>query len=752
MNALKTFSKKYHYKKYSLVIIACGLFVSSALFTHAAVTPYISGEVGGTTNATHPDVEALNTEWKAALPEACEFSVNFLADGVEAADGSYDFTDVTSSGVDMNISARDVNLANQDLGTIRTSFAIANGDDMQDTAPFPTSLSTGGNADYWNDTGGAGSTPNGALFDFGEPIEAFGAWFGDLETRDHPKLTVDGAPAGHEDPTPAHLLLFNSAGVLVQDIIIETDESLVTDTVNFDDCGAGSGGPTKCGNETTRWVGFTADIADDIQYVLVTVGDDDDASDTATSYRSFTERLSFAGPIVADCPEIVDTYDLAIEKTVLDYNQAENSVTFEIIVTNEGSVASGAYEVTDTPPAGFTFVSAAPAACVAGEPTVCNFTEDIDPNGGVASFEVTYTFDPNTLEAGEYQNIAEISDDGSGEDLDDIDSDPTTSIDTDEDEDDDTYDDDEDSVDFVISYAPIYDLALEKSLVSYVDGEATYTIEVINQGTVDVSTYEVTDTPPSDFTFLNSTESSCVDMGGITICPITAQPLIVGASYNFDVVYAANDLTPGEYVNTAAITADDSGEDLDDIDSDPAVGGGEDDLEDDLKDDDEDVALLVIDEPGNPGGDDDDDKKTRSTRRPPVITTNSIAPVYSLTAYTPFPQALERCDCGPSVERMQSWLNANGFVLRPYGNGSMGSETECYGLYSEKAVARFQMTYADYFMDNNLGFILGAFDMSTQNLVHDLEAGTMIGRPALPLYLINHNPEVNPDHDTRYVQ
>lgn len=740
------------------MLMVCGLFAVSTMSAHAAVTPYISGEVGGTTNAKHPEVEALNSEWKASLPEACSFGVNFLEDGIQAGDGSYDFIDVTSSGLDMNISARDVVLADQDFGSIRTSFAIANGDDMQDTAPFPTSLSTGGNADYWNDTGGSGSSPNGALFDFGEPIEAFGAWFGDLETRDHPKATIDGAPAGHDDPTPAHLLLFNSAGVLVQDIIIETDESLVTDTVNFKDCGAASGGPTKCGNETTRWVGFTADIADDIQYVLVTVGDDDDVTDTTSSYDSLTERLSFAGPIVADCPEVVDTYDLAIEKSVLGYNQEESTVTFEIVVTNEGTVDSGSYEVTDTPPAGFIFESATPDNCISGEPTVCAFTENITADGGTASFKIVYTFDPDSIEAGEYQNIAEISADGSGEDLDDVDSDPTTSVDVDEDENDDPYDDDEDVVDFVISYAPMYDLALEKSFVSYVNGEATFTIEVINQGTVDVATYEVTDTPPSDFTFMNSTEGSCSDVGGITICPITAQPLIVGASYGFDVVYSASDLAPGEYVNTAAITADDSGEDLYDVDSDPMVGSDEDDLGDGLRDDDENTASLVIDEPGNPGNnndddedDDEDNKKTRSTRRPSVITAG-IAPVRTSGNNLSFPQELERCDCGPSVERMQSWLNNNGFVLRPYGNGSMGSETECYGLYSEKAVARFQMTYADYFVNNNLGFSLGAFDASTQSLVDDLETGAMIGRPALPLYLINHNPEVNPDHDTRYVQ
>jgi hypothetical protein len=52
---------------------------------------------------------------------------------------------------------------------------------MQDTAPKPFSLKDA----FFRNEESAGSTTskNGILFEFSEPIEAFGVWLGDLETR-----------------------------------------------------------------------------------------------------------------------------------------------------------------------------------------------------------------------------------------------------------------------------------------------------------------------------------------------------------------------------------------------------------------------------------------------------------------------------------------------------------------------------------------------------------------------------------------
>ena len=56
---------------------------------------------------------------------------------------------------------------------------------LQDCAPRPQSLYDGSRPQprFWNALYGASTDLNAVMFEFPQPVRAFGAWFGDLETR-----------------------------------------------------------------------------------------------------------------------------------------------------------------------------------------------------------------------------------------------------------------------------------------------------------------------------------------------------------------------------------------------------------------------------------------------------------------------------------------------------------------------------------------------------------------------------------------
>ena len=112
------------------------------------------------------------------------------------------------------------------------------------------------------------------LFDFSEPVTAFGAWFGDLET----------SPNG----TSAIVRLLDASGNRIGDDIV------VPPTIDPSQCGAASF--RGCGNRTTRWIGFVDD-ASQVKQMLVVVGDD------AAGETGNREHLSFIGATLAEKPQ-----------------------------------------------------------------------------------------------------------------------------------------------------------------------------------------------------------------------------------------------------------------------------------------------------------------------------------------------------------------------------------------------------------------------------------------------------------------
>ena len=98
---------------------------------------------------------------------------------------------------------------------------------------------------FGNQSGGESMNRNAVMFEFSQPVAAFGAWFGDLETR-----TNNG--------TPAILRLIDQSGnVIGEDTIIHPDYTFLADNnTSQSDCGgANSSDIVGCGNKyhTLGW-------------------------------------------------------------------------------------------------------------------------------------------------------------------------------------------------------------------------------------------------------------------------------------------------------------------------------------------------------------------------------------------------------------------------------------------------------------------------------------------------------------------
>lgn len=171
---------------------------------------------------------------------------------------------------------------------------------LQDCSPYPASLYDTNPlagiqpARQWNALYGSGSDLDGALFEFSTPVAAFGAWFGDLETR---------PPA-----SPAYVKLIGAAGtVLWEGPVPASIGAAPTDA----ECGGTNAAtdPLACGNQTTRWIGFVTQPGDPaVAKMLVTVGDDDSCTQAAASQcDGSTEHFSWVGAMIAEPDPLATT-------------------------------------------------------------------------------------------------------------------------------------------------------------------------------------------------------------------------------------------------------------------------------------------------------------------------------------------------------------------------------------------------------------------------------------------------------------
>ncbi len=435
--------------------------------------------------------------------------------------------------------------------------------------------------------------------------------------------TIDAATFEVTDYLPAGFILNDAAW---------TDNGDGTATI--------AGGPLAAGAATTFTITLTADSAADgvaVNWAEISADDGNDVDSTTDATQGNDNQPAApgdatddvidnsAGPGGADeddhdpAPVTVQTYDLALTKvytsdtfgsTTDGVVENGSDVVFTITVTNQGSVDATTFDVTDYLPAGFTLNDA--AWTDNGDDTA---TISAGPLAAGASVDITITLTATSATAGGQVNWAEISaDDGN-----DVDSIPDTNQADDNqpaapgDATDDVIDNsagpggaDSDDHDPAPINVVTYDLALTKAYTSDTFGpttdglvengsDVTFTIEVTNQGTLDATTFEVTDYLPAGF-ILN--DAAWTDNGDGT-ATIAGGPLAAGAATTFTITLTADSAADGNLVNWAEISADD-GNDVDSTtdatqgnDNQPAAPG-------DATDD-------VIDNSAGPGGADEDD-------------------------------------------------------------------------------------------------------------------------------------------------
>jgi len=237
---------------------------------------YISDEVGGNTTASRSQVDTLDDAWRNAANSAGFGKVTSwisLDSDTSIPANAYPLL-TTANGITVNVSLLDMPNLTNCTGTPPTGQPFLSASNtLQGSAPRPASLyNTSAQPRFWNENAGSTTNRNAVLFEFSQPVAAFGAWFGDVETR----------PNGG---TPAILRLLDENGNRIgEDIIINPT------TPDQTQCG---GSFVGCGNSTTRWIGFV-DPNVRVKKMLVIVGDDD-LGGTGNS-----EHLSFIGATLAE--------------------------------------------------------------------------------------------------------------------------------------------------------------------------------------------------------------------------------------------------------------------------------------------------------------------------------------------------------------------------------------------------------------------------------------------------------------------
>jgi len=308
-----------------------------------------------------------------------------IAGWIEANYGTEFFDMVYDNGSIVTVERVDVD-AFTATGTVNATNSnpkIEFSSSLQDNSPKPFTFA---NAWVWNETAGwSSSNRNALLFTFsGTPVDWFWFWLWDTESRS------DG------EWVEAEIEYFNSAWVLIGTWVIWAaawvDQSL---------CGgsSASNSPSACGNETTRYVWFKkSSPTEDVKYMRVIVGDDDDPADAGTTDWN-TEHLSFLWPTIV---EEIFIPDLWLTKTWSTVAMSGDEIGYSLVVTNFGPGAASWVVVEEIYPSWFNFLSSSPAPSLGNN--VWNVW--VLGSGSVYSIAITWSIDWMT---GDYVNTAWVS-------------------------------------------------------------------------------------------------------------------------------------------------------------------------------------------------------------------------------------------------------------------------------------------------------------------------------------------------------
>lgn len=313
------------YKRFTMISIVFAMLTAALALqvgtTNAANTIYISDEVGGSSAQDRVQADGLDDVWRSMV-----VSSGSCANCFEGSSSNTPSSLLVSDGNVISVELRDMTnfIDTSDLGVPANTQGgpgTATSNNLQDGSPKPDSLA--GFSSY-NENSGSTSSRNGLLFNFTNPVQAFGAYFGDVETR------TDG------QGVPAVVRLYDTAGVFVNESIILPTE------VDQSKCGAPvDDNYTGCGNQTTRWIGFVADSAE-IGSMVIIVGDDDSNGDANT------EHLSVIGLTVANYPDPTPTPQATATPAPTATATAEPSPVMTPFVTSTPMMTPQA-SVTTTP-------------------------------------------------------------------------------------------------------------------------------------------------------------------------------------------------------------------------------------------------------------------------------------------------------------------------------------------------------------------------------------------------------------------
>ena len=250
---------------------------------------------------------------------------------------------------------------------------------MQDNAPRPSSAA--GGDFYFNQLSNLHGL-NGVHFAFSTPVQAFGAFFGDLET------SAQG--------TLAFMRLLDANGNLIADVPIsstigsqggvaaERTQCNLTNVPNADVTAQGL--QPGCGNGSTRWIGFVATTP--VAQVVVVVGD----NDPLPGGRGLTEKLSFMGPAVV---RVLPPAEVSLTKQAPNVVTAGTPFYYTLVAANPSQTLATGVVVTDVAPLGVIFNAVTGAGCtLASNKVVCQV--DMLPAGATATILIQATANRTT--------------------------------------------------------------------------------------------------------------------------------------------------------------------------------------------------------------------------------------------------------------------------------------------------------------------------------------------------------------------
>lgn len=270
-----------------------------------------------------------------------------------------------------------------------------------------------------------------------------------------------------------------------------------------------------------------------------------------------------------DTATIDSKADLGITKSNATDFTAGNNEDYLIEVTNAGPSDADGFTVTDTLPAGLTYVSSAPGDPCAGSSGVnvtCTITDTLPGNNGSTAFTITVAVSPSLTAGTNVANTATVA---------------TIAPTTDPNNANNSSTDNTNVVD-------VTDLSITKghtgTFVAGEQGQYTFTVNNAGPSTAAANDVQVTDTLPEGMSFASGGGTggwdSCVGSSGRTVvCTYTSTLAAAATTPTLTVTVSIDANTQGEVTNTGVVvsTLDDS-DPADDQDSDTTTIVAEADL------------------------------------------------------------------------------------------------------------------------------------------------------------------------------